>query len=124
MKRNLIVGSLVLVVFAVIAALGFLLPARPSTDRPVRLVITCPTGEHFTGSYVANGVTNTISAVTPAEIGASASDFRYELKPDHNREEFRVNFAVANVVRTSVLSFQGNAVRGGCRRTSDSESVW
>jgi hypothetical protein len=124
MKRNLIVGSLVLGLFAAIVALGFTLPKRPSLDRPVRLIINCPTAEHFTGSYVANGVTNTFSAVTPAEIGASASDFRYELKPDHSREEFRVNFEVAHVVRTSVLSYKGNPIRGGCRHTPDSESVW
>ncbi len=125
MKRNLIIGLLILLVFTGIVAIGLMLPRRPSNDQALRILITCPTAEHFTCSYVANGITNTISAVTPAVIGASASDFRYELKPDHEREEFRVNFEIANVTRMSVLSYKGNPIRGGCRYASDgSSSVW
>ena len=97
---------------------------QPLPDRSVRLVITGPNGEHFTGSYVANGITNTISAIAPAVIGASAREFQYELKPDDNRQEFRVKLEVANVLRTSFISYQGTAVRGGCRYTATSDSVW
>src|SRR5262245_8964709 len=123
MKKQLIVIGLV---FAGLVGIVLLLnPRAPAVAaRPVKLVITGPEGQQFTGSYVADGVTNTLSAVVPATIRLSGRKVTYEFKPGDAREEFRVALDVEELHRTSFVSYKGKSVRGGWHYWGSGESAW
>lgn len=103
-----------------------LLNKGPATlaARPVKLVITGPEGQHFTGTYVSDGVTNSLSAVVPATFRLWARQVAYEFQPGDGRDEFRVALDVEELHRTSFVSYKGESVRGGWRYWGTGESAW
>lgn len=114
--------------FLLLAGAGFLLllnhgPAKV-VPRQVKLTITGAEGQHFTGKYVSDGVTNSLSAVVPATVRLRAREVRYEFLPGDDRTEFRVALDVEDLNRTSFVSHQGKSVRGGWRYWNDGESAW
>jgi hypothetical protein len=92
--------------------------------RPVKLVITGPEGQRFTGSYTADGVTNVVSAVVPTTISLRTSEVTYNFQPADDRKEFRVALDVEDLVRTSFVSQEGKNIRGGWRSSATAESAW
>jgi hypothetical protein len=98
--------------------------ATPVPTRPVHLIVTGPSGERFTGSYIADGITNTFSAAVPATITCWARTLTYEIQPADNRQEFRVALDVEQTHRTSFISYKGKPVKGGWRYTATEESAW
>lgn len=109
-------------------ALAFILiyvfAASSATPQPVRLVITGPDGQIFSGNYVADGVTNSIKAITPATISFPAGNVSYEFKRDGGTGEFRVALYVGNRCRTSTTSASSQGIRGGLHYRRGKESCW
>src|SRR5688500_3147408 len=68
----------------------YLFPRTPAPARPVRRVVTGPEGQRFSGSDVADGVTNAVSGVAPATISLQARDVTYAFKREGGGGEFRV----------------------------------
>ena len=92
--------------------------------RPVRLVITGPEGQRFSGSYVADGVTNALSAIAPATISLQARNVAYEFRREGGDAEFRVALLVGNLCRTSTTSDKRQGVHGELRSAAARESYW
>jgi hypothetical protein len=92
--------------------------------RPVRLVITAPEGLRFSGSYVADGVTNSVSALAPATISLQARDVTFEFKREGGNAEFRVAMYVDDSCRISTVSDKKNGVRGAIQYAANTETCW
>ena len=122
-KRRVLIGLAAAGLVAVVGVL-YAFTGSPVAARPVRLVVTGPEGQRFSGSYVADGVTNSLSAVVPATISLQARDFSYTLKREGGDGEFRVALYVGESCRTSTTSDAREGVRGELRYTTDSESYW
>jgi hypothetical protein len=122
-KRSVIIGLLLLVVVAIWVTLQ---PTASSSvaARPVRLVITGPDGQQFSGTYIADGVTNSVRAIAPATIGLQAREVAYEFKREGGDGEFRVALYVGDLPRLSTTCGQRQGVRGQLRYSSDNESYW
>lgn len=86
--------------------------------QPVRLVITGPEGQRFTGNYVADGITNTVTGTVPMTLTLQARDVAYEFKHEGGDGEFRVTSFVGDLPRTSLTSGTGESVRGWVRESS------
>jgi hypothetical protein len=123
-KLDLVIG---LALAALVVILVIVVPTIKRSSvagRPVRLVITGPAGQGFSGSYVADGVTNSISAIAPAIVNLQARDVSYEFTRNGGGGEFRVAAYVGPLCRTSATSDKRQGVRGQLRYTSTSESYW
>ena len=121
-KRRILIG---VAAAAVAAAVGSLHVQRlTGRARPVRLVVTGPEGQRFSGSYVADGVTNSVSGVAPATISLQARDVTYAIKREGGDGEFRVALYVGELCRTSTTSDTRQGVRGELRYGADRESYW
>lgn len=120
-KRTLIVGLALAAIVAVVVIYG-MFNASSVAARPVRLVITGSEGQRFTGSYVADGVTNTLSALAPATISILAKEVTYEFQREGGQGEFRVALFVGEHCRTTTTSGHRQAVRGWLRYFADGES--
>lgn len=122
-KRTTIIGLTLLGLIAIIVTLHTLTTSS-AVARPVRLVVTGPDGQHFSGSYVADGVTNSVSAIAPATISLQARDVDFEFTRVAGDGEFRVALYVGDLCRTSTTSDKRQGVRGQLRYASASESYW
>ena len=92
--------------------------------RPMRLVVTGPDGQRFSGGYVADGVTNSVSAIAPATISIQAREVAYEFERKGGEGEFRVALYVGDLCRTSATSDKRQGVRGALQYDSAHESYW
>jgi hypothetical protein len=108
--------------FAIATALVFT-KARVAA-RPVRLVIIAPEGQRFSGTYVADGVTNSVNALAPATISMSAKDVAFEFTHERTNAQFRVELFVGQLCRTSTTGEKNRGVRGALRYAADKESYW
>ncbi|MCL4178909.1 MAG: hypothetical protein KJ072_14355 [Verrucomicrobia bacterium] len=88
----------------------------------MRLVITGPDGQRFTGNYVADGVTNAVSAIAPTAISLHARDVTYGFKREGGQREFRVALFVGDLCRTSTTSDQRQGVRGWLHYSANREN--
>ena len=122
-KRSIIIGLLLLALIAIWVILHTFSSSSVAA-RPVSLVITGPDGQRFTGSYVADGVTNSVSAVVPATISLQAREVSYEFKREGGDGEFRVALFVGDLCRTSTTSHEQPGVRGELRYAAGRESYW
>ncbi len=122
MKRPFIIVGLA--VIALLAILVIRTAPPPLASRPVRLVITGPEGQRFSGSYVADGVTNSVSAIAPATITVHTRNLAYEFKREGGEAEFRVALFVGDLPRLSTTSDKRQGVRGELRYTAARESYW
>jgi hypothetical protein len=124
MTRRIIILASVLVALGaggiVVRALG-----GPSvTARPVQLIITGPQGQRFSGSYVADGVTNSLTATAPATIRLQARDLDFTFNREAGAGEFRVELHVGDLCRTSTGIDEQQGIRGQLRYSATSESYW
>ncbi len=92
--------------------------------RPVRLVISGAEGQRFSGSYVADGVTNTLIALAPATISVQARDFAFEFKREGGDANFGAALFVGDICRTSTFSDKRSGMRGELRYSAEKESCW
>ena len=87
----------------------------PVAARPVKMVITGPDGQRFTGRYVADGVTNAVSAIASATINLQAREVAYEFQWKGGDGEFRVALFVGDLCRTFACGTPpGKACAAGC----------
>src|SRR5688572_23017227 len=122
-KRRALIGLTAAGLVAVVGVL-YAFTGSPAAARPVRLVVTGPEGQRFSGSYVADGVTNSVSGVASATISLQARDVTYAFKREGGDGEFRVDLYVGELCRTSTTSDARQGVRGELRYTANSESYW
>jgi hypothetical protein len=123
-KQHMIIG-LTVAGFVALAVMLHTFTSSTVAARPVSLVITAPDGQHFTGIYAADGVTNAVSAIAPATIRMKARDVVYEFKRgEGGHDEFRVALFVGDLCRTSTTSGQRQGVRGALRYAAGKESYW
>ena len=122
-KQSMMVGFTLIGLVAVVVILHTLNNSPPA-PRPVRLVITGPDGQPFSGSYTADGVTNSVSAIAPATLTMQARDVTFEFNRVGGVGEFRVDLYVGDLCRTSTTSDKLPGVRGALRYASASESYW
>lgn len=94
------------------------------TSRPITLVISGPEGQKFTGAYIADGVTNGVTAVAPANLSFQATNVRYSFRREGGTGEFRVALHVSGLPRTSTTSDKRSGVRGALKYVDDHESCW
>jgi hypothetical protein len=121
MKKRRIVIGLTAIGLAAVVCLCALKPSPPAA-RPVRLVITGPEGQRFSGSYTADGVTNSVSALAPATLSMQARDVDFAFKREGGDGEFRVELYVGDLCRTSTTSHTKEGVRGALRYTLDDDT--
>ena len=121
-KRGVVIGLTLLGLLA--ASLIFMFTTSRVEARPMRLVIIGPEGQRFSGSYVADGVTNSVSALAPATISLRARDVAFEFEREGGDAEFRVAMFVGDKCRTSTTSDKRKGVRGVLRYSSDRETYW
>jgi hypothetical protein len=74
--------------------------------------------------YIADSVTNSVSAVAPATIVFQARDVAYEFKREGGGGEFRVALFVGDLCRTSTTSDSRQGVRGELRYAPALEKYW
>ena len=122
MRKPVII--VVIIVIGLLAILVIRTAPPPLASRPVRLVITGPEGQRFSGSYVTDGLTNSVSAVAPATITVQARNVAYEFKREGGEAEFRVALYVGDLCRLSTTSDKRQGVRGELRYARSSESYW
>jgi hypothetical protein len=109
---------------ALIVAYGFSDPAV-TPNVPVRMVVTGPDGQRFSGSYVANGVAHAVSGMAPATFGVQANDVTWQfIREGDAAGEFRVALYVGDLCRTSATSGRRPGVQGAFKHTATSESYW
>ena len=101
-------------------------PVVPNVPvQPIRMIVTGPEGQRFSGSYVANGVTHTVSGIAPATFGVQANDVTYQFKREGDATgEFRVALYVGDLCRTSATSDRRPGVRGEFRHDASRENYW
>jgi hypothetical protein len=91
---------------------------------PINLVITGPEGQRFTGTYVADGRTNSVAGIVPTVLTMQARDVIYEFKRHGGEGEFRVEASVDGRATTSfVEDGPGTPVRGWLRRSETGGSA-
>jgi hypothetical protein len=119
MKKFLIIIGLALVTIVTsFLALGTTTPAA----RPLKLVIKGSDGQKFMGFYVADGITNSVSAVAPTTLKFEARNVNFEFRREGGIGEFRVELYVNDQCRTSTISDKQKCVRGVLKYTKYSES--
>lgn len=119
MKKFLIIIGLALVAIVTsFLALG----KATAAARPVKLVITGPEGQKFTGFFVADGISNSVSAVAPATVNFQARNVNFEFRREGGTGDFRVELYVNDLCRTSTISDKKQSVRGVLKYTTYSES--
>src|SRR5262245_66240876 len=92
--------------------------------RPVQLVITGPEGQRFSGSYVADGTTNSVHGIAPTTLSFQARNVGYEFKREGGGGEFRVALFIGQLCRTSTTSDNRQGVRGKLSYSAHRESYW
>jgi hypothetical protein len=123
-KRIGIIGITLLGLISIFVTVHIFTTSSTVAVRPVRLVVTGPEGQHFSGSYIADGITNAVSAIAPATITTQARDVIFEFKREGGDGEFRVALYVGELCRISTTSYKGQGVRGVLRYASNRESYW
>ena len=98
--------------------------APPLSPRPVKLVVTGPEGQRFTGSYVADGITNSVQSIAPATISFQARNVAYDFKRLGGDGEFRVALFIGPLCRLSTTSDQRQGVRGELHFSAAREHYW
>lgn len=116
--------GLTLVGLVAIAVALYARTASTVAARPVRLVISGAEGRHFSGSYVADGVTNSLIALAPATIGVQAREVAFEFKFEGGDANFGVAVFVDGICRTSTSSDKRSGMRGEVRYSAEGESCW
>ncbi len=124
MKKRIVIIGLALMGLVTIFVMRHIFTVSGIVARPVRLVITGPEGQRFSGSFVADGVSNSVSAAAPATIGLQAKDVAFEFRREGGDAEFRVALFVGDMCRTSSTSDQRHGVRGALRCAADGERYW
>ena len=97
------------------------LPLRP---RLVKLVVTGPEGQPFSGSYVADGITNSLQGIAPTTITFQARDVAYDFKRLGGQGEFRVALFIGELCRLSATSDKRQGVRGELHYSAARENCW
>jgi hypothetical protein len=123
-KRIMIIGIALLGLIPIFVTVHIVTTSSTVVTRPVRLVVTGPDGQHFSGSYIADGITNAVSAIAPATITTHARDVVFEFKREGGEGEFRVAMFVGDRGRTSTTSGNRHGVRGMLRYSAGGESYW
>jgi hypothetical protein len=119
MKKYLIIIGLALVAIVTsFLALG----TTTAAARPLKLVIKGADGQKFKGFYVADGITNSVSAVAPTTLNFEARNVNFEFRREGGVGEFRVELYVNDQCRTSTISDKQKCVRGVLKYTKYSES--
>jgi len=121
-KRIIITGLALLALTAIFVTVHTSTPS--ALTRPLKLVITGSEGQRFTGSYVVDGITNSLSAAAPATVSLQARDVTYEFHREGGNAEFRVALYVEGLCRTSTTSDKRQGVHGELRYAAKGESYW
>lgn len=98
-KLFIIIGLALVAIFGGYVALG----TATAAARPLKLVIKGTEGQKFTGFYVADGITNSVSAVAPTTLDFEARNVNFEFRREGGVGEFRVEL----YVNDHSLSFRG-----------------
>ena len=118
-------GVILLAVLAIVAVAHRHPKAKQQGEvRTVQLSITGPEGQQFAGSYVVDGVTNSLMGKVPATLDLQARHISYTFTPADDRGEFRVALDVNGTHRSSFCSYRGREVKGGWKNWATGESVW
>ncbi len=117
-KLFIIIGLALVAIFGGYVALG----TATAAARPLKLVIKGTEGQKFTGFYVADGITNSVSAVAPTTLDFEARNVNFEFRREGGVGEFRVELYVNDQCRTSTISDKQKCVRGVLKYTKYSES--
>jgi hypothetical protein len=123
-KRTTIIGFMLMGLVAV-SVMIYILTASTTAARPVRLVVTGPVGQRFSGSYVADGITNSVQGIAPTTVSFAAKNVAYEFKREGGEAEFRVALFVGDLCRLSTTSDKRQGVRGELRYSAAArENYW
>ncbi len=122
MKKSIMLIGLALMALIAIAMTLFLLNNSTIAARPARLVVTGSDGQHISGKYVADGFTNTVSAITPVTISFAARNIDFEFKQEGGEIPIRIDLYVCDLQRLSTTTLQG--ARGSLRYSAASECYW
>jgi hypothetical protein len=98
--------------------------APPLNPRPVKLVVTGPEGQRFSGSYVADGITSSTQGIAPATFSFQARNVAYDFKRDRGDGEFRVALFIGELCRLSTTSDKRQGVRGELHHSGARENYW
>ena len=91
----------------------------------MKLVVLGPPNIPVAATYTVDGLTTTHSAVMPAAFdfrGRSAAEWKVQRLAGN--EEFRVEFYVGDLRRTSTISAGHSAIRGAILYENNRERYW
>src|SRR5215468_7173804 len=104
MKKGTTIIGFTLTALVVILVMLYTRTSSTVTARPVRLVITGPEGQRFSGRYVADGTTNSVEGIAPTTINFPARNVAYDFKRLGGDGEFRVALFIGELCRLSTTS--------------------
>ena len=124
MKKQTTIVGFTLTGLLVILVMLYTLTSSTVTARPVRLVITGPDGQRFSGSYVADGITNSLQGIAPSTVSFQAKNVTYQFKREGGDAEFRVALFIGGLCRLSTSSDKRQGVRGALHYSAVRENYW
>jgi hypothetical protein len=92
--------------------------------RPMKLVVLGTPGTMFAAKYKVDGATQEEAGLMPATIQFGGRSVEWEVMRPSGDREFRVEFYVGELKRTSTTSSGKAMIRGGLKYTATSESYW
>lgn len=90
----------------------------------MKLVITGTPGSMFAAKYKVDGAMQEEAGLMPGTIQFGGRSVEWEVTQPSGDREFRVEFYVEALKRTSTTSYGKPTIRGGLKYTATSESYW
>jgi hypothetical protein len=92
--------------------------------RPMKLVILGEKGTMYTAKYTVDGLTQEEAGLMPDTIRFGGRNVEWEVLRPSGTQEFRVEFYVGELKRTSTTSAGKSKIRGAIQYGSDQERYW
>lgn len=98
--------------------------AHRAAARPMKLVVLGPPNIPIAVSYSADGISQRSTTVMPATIEFTGRSAEWKVQRLSGNHEFRVEFYVGDLRRTSTTSAGHSAIQGAILYESDRERYW
>jgi hypothetical protein len=98
--------------------------ATQPAGRPMKLVILGEKGTMYTAKYKVDGLTQEEAGLMPDTIRFGGRSAEWEVLRPSGTNEFRVEFYVGELMRTSTTSAGKPRIRGGVKYDRRSEASW
>ncbi|MGZ8920195.1 MAG: hypothetical protein ACXW3L_04355 [Limisphaerales bacterium] len=98
--------------------------ATTPMGRPMKLVISGPPGTMFVAKYAVDGAKQEEAGLMPATIQFGGRSVEWEVIRPSGDAEFRVDFWVGELRRSSTTSSGKSKIRGALQYDAEWEKYW